>query len=92
MDKIECIVCGEARGVDTAGREWAVKHGIRIESFPADWNQYGKSAGHKRNAKMAAYGSHLLLIWNGRSKGSANILENAQFRRLTIREKILANY
>ena len=33
-DKIDEVVCGEAMGVDTIGKEWAIKNNIPIKSFP----------------------------------------------------------
>ena len=38
----------------------------------------GKAAGHVRNKKMAEYGDALLLIWDGKSKGSANMKKEMQ--------------
>lgn len=73
------IVCGEALGIDICGRKYGELLDIPIESFPVskeDWELFGKRAGHIRNAKMAAYGNELLLIWDGKSKGSGNMKEN----------------
>lgn len=67
------IVSGRAKGVDTSGEVYALSAGVHIQYFPADWDRYGKSAGHKRNAQMAEYGDHLLLIWDGQSRGSAGM-------------------
>lgn len=72
------IVCGGARGVDTAGELYGLKNGIQISRFPADWGNYGKSAGPKRNKHMAEYGDALLLIWTGLSKGSGNMLSEME--------------
>ena len=67
------IVSGTARGVDQCGEAWARARNVPIKQFPADWDRFGKSAGHKRNAQMAEYGDVLLLIWDGESKGSAGM-------------------
>lgn len=69
------IVSGGATGID-ASAEWFAEVGkYPFKLFAADWDQYGKSAGPKRNAQMAWYGDALLLIWDGRSRGSANMKE-----------------
>lgn len=67
------IVSGTANGVDKCGEKFAKEAGITLIQFPADWDRFGKSAGHKRNAQMAEYGDCLLLIWDGQSKGSAGM-------------------
>ncbi len=46
---------------------------IQYTQFNADWDRYGRSAGPKRNAQMAKYGDALLLIWDGKSKGSLSM-------------------
>lgn len=67
------IVSGTANGVDKSGEAYAWDAGIKLIQFPADWDRFGKSAGHKRNAQMAEYADVLLLIWDGQSKGSAGM-------------------
>lgn len=84
------IVCGEAAGVDTLGRQWAEANNHPIKSFPAPWStldapcasvnttggrSYNAQAGPVRNAWMAAYGSHLVAFWNGRSAGTKQMIK-----------------
>ena len=71
------VVCGEAAGVDTMGKRWAEWHGIPWASFPANWDRHGKGAGHIRNGEMAAYADALIAIWDGKSRGTANMIEQA---------------
>lgn len=87
--RIDEVVCGEARGVDKMGRIWAEKHEVPIMSMPACWDVYGKSAGYIRNSQMGNYGTHLILIWDGKSKGSASMLKIAKEKGLMIFEKIV---
>lgn len=37
IEKVSQVVSGHASGVDTLGEEWALKNGINIVTFPADW-------------------------------------------------------
>ncbi len=67
------IVCGMAKGIDLSGKRCAEYIGIPIKEFPADWGKHGKAAGHIRNTEMANYADALLLIWDGESRGSANM-------------------
>jgi hypothetical protein len=73
------VVCGEASGVDTLGKEWALEHGIPVTSFPANWTEHGKAAGPIRNQQMGDYADMLIVIWNPAvSKGSANMFDYAR--------------
>ena len=71
------VVSGEARGADKFGEQWAEAVKIPIKRFPADWDKYGKSAGYRRNEEMAGYAQALIAVWNGTSKGTANMIELA---------------
>jgi len=78
IENITEVVCGCARGIDTAGELWAKENNIPVKPFPAEWDLYGKAAGHIRNKQMAEYGDELLIIWNGKSKGSFNMKQNME--------------
>lgn len=103
--EISEIVCGEANGVDEIGKIYAQDFGIKIASFPAKWdnlthpdalikvNKYGKKydarAGFRRNEEMAVYADALILVWDGKSPGSANMLKTAEKHGLKIFQKIV---
>ena len=89
IPKVEEIVSGTARGVDQLGEHWANRYGVDIKRFPADWDKHGKPAGHIRNKAMAEYADALLLIWNGESRGSANMKKNMQKINKPVYEIIL---
>ncbi len=89
IPKVMEVVSGTARGVDQLGEHWANKYRVKISRFPADWNLHGKPAGHIRNKQMADYADALLLIWNGESKGSANMKQNMQRLNKPIYEVII---
>lgn len=80
--RINTVVCGKARGVDTLGESYALRNGIPVTYYPAEWDRYGKSAGYKRNAQMAENAEALILIWDGKSKGSAMMLQIAERKGL----------
>jgi hypothetical protein len=82
--KVTEIVSGTARGIDTIGEEWARENGIPVKRFPADWDTYGKRAGHIRNREMAEYADAALVIWDGKSRGSANMVATAEAMTLTL--------
>ena len=72
---IDTVISGCAQGADTLGAEWAATHHIAIQTFPAYWNVYGKTAGFIRNAEMGEYADALIAFWDGKSKGTAHMIK-----------------
>ena len=70
------IVCGMARGADILGKRYADENGYNLLKFPADWDKYGKSAGHRRNAEMAAIATHAVIFWDGESRGTKDMIKH----------------
>lgn len=67
------------KGADRFVYQEAQKLGLALETHPAEWEQYGKGAGLKRNTEMAELGADLCLaFWNGKSTGTAHMLEQAK--------------
>ena len=79
------IVCGEAAGPDTLGREWAEAHSVKVKSFPADWDTLGRKAGILRNIEMAEYATHLIAFWNGTSNGTKHMIDCAIEKGLRVK-------
>lgn len=69
------IVSGGARGVDRLGERLGKRNNMPIRIFPADWLTHGKSAGYKRNRQMAEYADFLVAVWDGKSRGTLNMIE-----------------
>jgi hypothetical protein len=69
------VVSGTARGVDQLGEEWAAKHDVPVERFPADWDQHGRSAGYVRNEEMAAYADALVAVHVNDSAGTGHMVD-----------------
>lgn len=64
------LVHGTARGADTVAAEFWAPFGS-VEPHPADWDRYGRRAGHVRNAEMVAAGADLCLAFiRDRSPGA----------------------
>lgn len=80
------VVCGCARGVDTIGEQWANENGIPVARFPADWDRNGRQAGPIRNLQMAKYADALIAIWDGKSRGTKNMLDLARRHKLFVWE------
>ena len=87
--KITEVISGAAREVDKTGEEWAAINKIPVRSFPAQWEIHGKAAGHIRNKDMALEADALILVWDGKSRGSASMLKIAKKLGLRIHESII---
>lgn len=85
-DEIQ-IVCGMARGADKLGEQYAKERGYKVIYMPADWDIDGRSAGFKRNIKMAEYADALVAFWDGESPGTRHMIETAKSKGLDIRVK-----
>lgn len=95
------IVEGGATGADRIGREYAISRGLAFKTFEADWddleapnavirtNRFGKKynakAGNDRNLKMAEYATHLTAFWDGKSKGTKDMISTGEKLNLKVR-------
>lgn len=69
------VVSGGARGADTKGELFARSHDIKLSIFPALWKAHGRAAGPIRNKLMAEYADKAIVFWDGKSRGSKNMIE-----------------
>lgn len=75
--------------VDVLGAIWAVANRIPVKFFEVtdeEWEKIGKSAGPIRNGHMARYADALILVWDGESRGSKSMKEQARQQGIPIRE------
>lgn len=77
-----CVISGTAKGADTLGEEYAEHYGYSVLKRPAEWEKYGKSAGYRRNHQMALEADALIAFWDGKSRGTKNMIEEAHKARL----------
>lgn len=78
------VIQGGAQGADRIARQEAEKLGLLVEEHPADWS-LGKRAGLVRNSHMAALGADLCIaFWDGRSTGTAHMMEEARKRDIPV--------
>ena len=78
------LICGMARGADLAAYKLFSEAGLPIKMYPADWDQYGKSAGFIRNAQMADIADMLIAFWDGESRGTAHMIDTARKLNLNV--------
>lgn len=78
------VVSGTAAGVDRLGEQWAEVFGIPVKRFPANWERDGRAAGMMRNRRMAEYADGLIAVWDGVSKGTKQMIDEAWKRNLRV--------
>ena len=72
---VATVISGVARGADLEGERWARSHGLPIEYYPANWKKHGKKAGMIRNQQMADVADALIALWDGKSRGTRDMIE-----------------
>ena len=89
----DTVIEGEARGADSIARDLALLLNMKIESYPADWSKYGRSAGPIRNTQMLKEGKpdFVLAFHNNiaSSKGTANMLKQVEGK---VKSKLVTEY
>lgn len=73
------VIHGNAKGADTLGALWGYRMGWKVEAYPADWDKYGKGAGHIRNKQMLDEGKPDLVVafMAKDSRGTKNMVDQA---------------
>jgi len=71
---IGCIVSGMAPGVDNLAEQVAIELELNLVCFPADWDNQPRAAGMIRNGEMEEYSDALISIWDGRSRGTQDMM------------------
>ena len=85
------IVSGGCAGADLLGERYAKENGYSIDRYPAEWKEYGKKAGIMRNAVMADNADALIAYWDGISRGTKNMIDEARKKGLAVRVKRYEN-
>ena len=85
MNGVDEIITGGSTGVDLIAQQYALDNKIAYKEFAPNWQDNMNAAGLVRDAHMAEYGTHLLVLSNGASKESKNILAVAKKNNLTIK-------
>lgn len=80
------VIHGAARGADTLAGEWAVTRGVGFRSYPAEWDKYGKSAGHIRNQRMLDAESPDLVVAFPGGRGTADMVARARLAGVPVME------
>ena len=71
------IISGHARGADKLGERFANDNNCELLVFPADWNKFGKGAGHIRNQQMIDEGKPDLVVAFPGGNGTQDMIRRA---------------
>lgn len=77
LPKDSIIIHGNANGADKLAANIAMQYGLKIESYPAQWNNYGRAAGPIRNQKMLESGLDYAYAFHSnieKSKGTKDMV------------------
>jgi hypothetical protein len=85
---ISTVVCGGAKGVDSLGERYATEMNLQLNMFIPDWDTHGRAAGPIRNRKMAENAEALIAVWDGKSRGTKNMIETARKLGLLVYVKL----
>ena len=72
------VLSGGATGADALGERYAAERGLQVLRFPADWDTHGNAAGPIRNRQMAENATMLIAFWDGESRGTKNMIDEAR--------------
>lgn len=81
----DLVITGGARGADALGHQFAKAMEFKCIVMQADWDAYGKAAGYKRNIRMAQAATHCICFWDGKSRGTKNMIQLAKKHRLQLK-------
>ena len=90
--QISEVISGTANGADRLGENFAAHYSIKLTRFPTDWQCYGRSAGIIRNREMAQYADALIALWDGESRGTANMIKTAKKEGLSVFVQMTQQY
>ena len=76
--EVDTIISGGAGGVDTLAEQYADKHRLSKIILLPHYELYGRGAPLKRNEEMVKLADAVLVIWDGKSKGTQYTLKYAQ--------------
>ena len=74
----DVVISGGARGVDKVAELSAKQRGIPTVIFEANWKEFGRSAGFRRNADIVKAADSIVAFWDGSSRGTQHTVDLAR--------------
>lgn len=85
-DHVDCIIEGDAPGVDRIAGYWAKKRRVDLRLFPAEWHKHGRAAGPIRNQKMIDVGKPDIVLAFPGGDGTADMVSRARAAKIDLIE------
>lgn len=74
-DDVDTIISGGAGGVDSLAERYADRHRLSKYILRPRYDLYGSAAPLRRNEQMVDMADAVLIVWDGKSKGSQYTLK-----------------
>ena len=72
------FISGGAKGIDTLAEQYAEQNRLKKIIIKPEYEKYGKAAPIKRNETMVELADAVLVIWDGKSKGTKYTIDYAK--------------
>ena len=82
---VDEIISGGARGIDTLAEKYADEHKLSKHILRPKYHLYKRGAPIKRNREMIEMADAVLIIWDGRSRGTQSTVRYAEKLKKTIK-------
>ncbi len=69
------IVSGGAKGADQIAEQVAQQLALPITVFRPDYTRYQRRAPLERNRSIVRYADYVIALWDGSSRGTANVID-----------------
>jgi len=74
------VTCGDS-GADEIATLFAINEGFAYETYPIDWDTYGKSAASVRNVGVVKMSKYAIIFWDGVSEYTKALIDIANKKR-----------
>lgn len=81
---VDLIICGGAKGIDTVAEKFADNHRISKLVLRPNYALYGRAAPIKRNEDMIELADSILVIWDGKSRGTKYTIDYAKRKEKSV--------
>ena len=75
---VDTIISGGANGIDFLAEKYADSHHLSKYIFRPRYDIYGRAAPLKRNEQMVDIADAVLIVWDGKSKGTQYTIQCAK--------------